>query len=303
MSLLNNQFFKGTMNTVIRGYYLFAAAMLFMATMQAQESILVGTVIDAESLETLPYVNIGIKKKSIGTVSNSQGTFKLKLDVSKHLHDTLIFSHIGFESQKVPLEKFDELRRIKMQPVINDLQEVVVMGKAPKEKKIGRHSKGLGLTHANFYTYYEKEVDDRLSKEKGMKFRIKKNCYLKTLNFNISSNEFETLKFRINFYKLENGIPTDLIVQKNIIFEIKNAFLGWFSVDLRPYEIYLEKELEDVVVSVQWVESVKLNEKSKYFSLSTATSATDKAYSRDKAMDAWTSHGQSMSFYLDALCN
>ncbi|MGI9530516.1 carboxypeptidase-like regulatory domain-containing protein [Lutimonas sp.] len=284
-------------------YVLVSLSMLLYVDAKGQETILTGTVIDAETLEILPYVNIGIKKKGIGTVSDVKGKFKLKLDPSQYQNDTLIFSHIGFETQKVPLKEFDGLVEIRMRSVINDLQEVVVLGKAPKEKKIGRHSKGLGLTHANFYTYYEKGVDDRLSKEKGMKFRIKKNCFLKSLNFNVSSNEFESLKFRINFYKLEDGIPTELIVKKNIIFEINNAFLGWFSVDLQPYEIYLEKELEDVVVSIQWVESVKLNEKSKYFSLSTATSATEKAYSRDKAMDSWTSHGQSMSFYLDALCN
>lgn len=277
--------------------------MLFNLTMQAQEKLLAGAVMNAKSLAPLPYVNIGINKKSIGTVSDAQGNFTLKVDASEHLNDTLVFSHIGYESQKVPLKNIDANMQIGMKSSINDLHEVVIMGKAPKEKKIGRNSKGLGLTHANFYTYYEKEVDDRLSKEKGMRFRIKNNCFIKSLNFNISSNEFELLKFRINFYKLEDGIPAEIIIQKNIIFEIKDAYLGWFKVDLQPYEVYLEKELEEVMVSIQWVESVKENEKSKYFSLSTASSATAKAFTRNKAMDVWTSHGQSMSFYLEALCN
>lgn len=277
--------------------------MLFNLTMQAQEKLLAGAVMNAKSLAPLPYVNIGINKKSIGTVSDAQGNFTLKVDASEHLNDTLVFSHIGYESQKVPLKNIDANMQIGMKSSINDLEEVVIMGKAPKEKKIGRNSKGLGLTHANFYTYYEKEVDDRLSKEKGMRFRIKNNCFIKSLNFNISSNEFELLKFRINFYKLEDGIPAEIIIQKNIIFEIKDAYLGWFKVDLQPYEVYLEKELEEVMVSIQWVESVKENEKSKYFSLSTASSATAKAFTRNKAMDVWTSHGQSMSFYLEALCN
>ena len=157
--------------------------------------------------------------------------------------------------------------------------------------------------HANFYTAYEKDVDDRLSKEKGMRLKIKGNCLIRSLNFNITSNDFSSLKFRVNFYNLKDGKPADLIVQKNIIFEIKAQFLGWYQVDLKPYEIYFEKEAGDIAVTIQWLESEKANDKSKYFSFSTASSPTEKAFYREKAMDNWTVNGQSFSFYLDALCN
>lgn len=156
--------------------------------------------------------------------------------------------------------------------------------------------------HMNFYTAYEKEVDDRLSKEVGMKFKLKKDCKIEDLNFNITSNEFSSLKFRLNFYKIENGLPTMLIVQKEIIFEIKDEFLGWYRLDLKPYEIYLDKESEDVAVTIQWVESKKTNEKSKYFGISTAASVTETAFYREKAMDTWSASGQGLSFYLNAMC-
>ncbi|MCK7530594.1 MAG: hypothetical protein MZV63_05890 [Marinilabiliales bacterium] len=48
-----------------------------------------------------------------------------------------------------------------------------------------------------------------------------------------------------------------LIVEKDIVFEIKDEFKGWFIVDLKPYEIYLDKETEDIAVTIQWVESKK----------------------------------------------
>lgn len=156
--------------------------------------------------------------------------------------------------------------------------------------------------HSNFYSYYEKGVDDRLSKERGMKFKIRKNCHIKDLNFNITSNDFKSLKFRVNFYKIENGLPTDLKVQKNIIFEIKDNFLGWFKVDLEPYEIYLKEEVEEIAVTIQWLESVKADDKSKYFAISTASSPTHTAYFREKAMDSWNKGGQNLSFYLNAMC-
>lgn len=192
-----------------------------------------------------------------------------------------------------------------LQPMNTALDEVIISAKNMEFKamKLGRSSKGLGLTHANFYTYYEKDVDDRLSKEMGMKIKIKKNCHIKDLNFNITSNDFQSLKFRVNFYRIDDGKPSDLIVFKNMIFEIKDNFLGWFKVDLEPYEIFLKEETQEVAVTIQWLESVKKDEKSKYFSFSTASSPTHTAYFREKAMDTWTSSGQSLSFYLNARCN
>ncbi len=270
----------------------------------SQKQVISGRIINSENNKSIPYTNIGIAKKGVGTVSNYDGNYHLNLNDEISENDTVIFSHIGFVSKKIIVKTLlNHSNEIFLAPSIDNLNEVVVKAKASKEKKIGRHSKGLGLSHTNFYSYYEKGVDDRLSKEKGMKLRIKKNCFIKSLNFNITSNDFTSLKFRVNFYKIENGLPSDIIVHKNIIFEIKDNFLGWYKVDLKPYDIYFEKEIENVAVTIQWVESVKKNEKSKYFSISTSASPTEKAYFREKAMDKWTSSGQSFSFYLDTLCN
>lgn len=186
-----------------------------------------------------------------------------------------------------------------------ELDEVIISSKKIKLKprKIGKTSKGLGLMHMNFYTYYEKDIDDRLSKERGMKLKMKRNCHIEDLNFNITSNDFKSLKFRVNFYKIEDGLPTDLIVNENIIFEIKDSFIGWFKVDLAPYDIYLKEENEEVAVTIQWLESVKTNEKSKYFSISSAVSPLYTTYFKEKAMSTWIKQGYSISFYLNAMCD
>lgn len=43
-----------------------------------QEKIIVGKVLNSENNEALPYANIGIEKKSVGTVSDFSGTFSLR---------------------------------------------------------------------------------------------------------------------------------------------------------------------------------------------------------------------------------
>lgn len=271
----------------------------------SQEKIISGKVWNFENNEPLPYVNIGIKNKTVGTVSNNNGLFKLLLNDKVTSKDTVIFSYIGFKTEKYLISEFNKIKEpILLQPKNMELDEVVVSSKKIKlkSKKIGRTSKGLGLTHMNFYSYYEKDVDDRLSKERGMKLKIRRNCHIEGLNFKITSNDFTSLKFRVNFYKIENGFPTELLVKENIVFVIKDNFLGWFKVDLEPYEIYLKEDVEEVAVTIQWLESVKKNEKSKYFSISTAASPLNTAYFREKAMDTWTKGGQSLSFYLNAMC-
>jgi hypothetical protein len=269
----------------------------------SQEKIINGEIKDAENKTYLQYANIGISNKNTGTVSNSDGKFSLKINEKINENDLVSFSYVGYQTKTIAISKLKPLNNlIELEPEKKQLEEVVVKFVKPKPKILGRNSKGFGLMHANFYTYYEKDVDDRLSKEIGMKFKLKKDCKINDLNFNITSNEFSSLKFRLNFYKIENGFPTELIVEKDIVFEIKDEYKGWFYLDLKPYEILLDKETENIAITIQWVESKKSNETSKYFGISTAMSATETSFDREKAMDSWSKSGQSLSFYLNAMC-
>lgn len=287
---------------MVKYKYIFFLLFLF-DTIVAQDDSISGSVIDLENNSEIQYVNIGIMNKSIGTVSNSKGVFTLKLNDKSNVKDTLVFSHIGYKTKKMLVSSLiGRNNSIELEPLSNELKEVVVTFKQPKSKRFGRSAKGLSLMHFNFYSYYEKDVDDRLSKEIGIKFKLKKDCKIENLNFNITQNDFKSLKFRLNFYKIENGLPTELLNEKDIIFEIKENFIGWYSFDLKPFDVFLNKENDDVAATIQWIESVKKDEKSKYFSISTAISATETAFYREKAMDVWTKTGQGLSFYLNAMC-
>lgn len=269
----------------------------------AQVKLITGEIKDAENKVALPYANIGISNKNSGTVSNAKGEFSLKIHEDVNENDLITFSHVGYQSKTMAISKLNLIQPvIELEPEKTQLDEVVVKFVKPKPKIIGRNSKGLGLMHYNFYSYYEQDVDDRLSKEIGIKCKLKKDCKINDLNFNITSNEFSSLKFRLNFYKVSNGFPTELISSKDVVFEIKDEFKGWFTVDLKPYDIYLDKESEDIAITIQWVESKKANEKSKYFGISTAMSATDTCFYREKSMDTWKKSGQSLSFYVNAMC-
>ena len=181
-------------------------ALILIATGISQEVILKGKITDSNNIG-LPFVNIGIPKKNTGTVSNENGEYKLKIPSNILENDTVVFSYIGYKTinKSIADLKNQKAISIQMETEENQLEEVVFETKKFKNKKLGRTSKGIGLMHFSFYTVYEKEIDDRLSKELGMNFKLRKNCRLENFNFAISQNEFKTLKFRINIYSLTNG--------------------------------------------------------------------------------------------------
>src|SRR5690606_10427901 len=64
----------------------------------AQETVISGTVKDADTAEPLIGVNILVKGQVIGTISDLEGNFSLNLNQPPPL--TLIFSMVGYSSQE-----------------------------------------------------------------------------------------------------------------------------------------------------------------------------------------------------------
>ncbi|MWB93465.1 hypothetical protein GON26_03770 [Flavobacterium sp. GA093] len=269
----------------------------------AQETSISGEIRDSKNNQFLEYVNIGITDKNSGTVSNTKGIFNLVLDKKVTPNDTIVFSHIGFETKKILVSQLKSAHnKIILDPSENTLKEVVVKFKKPKPKQFGRSSKGLGLMHSNFFYAMDKTIDDRLSREKGMQFKIKKDCKVNDFNFNITSNEFKSVKFRLNFYKIENDLPTEILIEKDIVFEVKDGFLGMYNLDLNPFDIYLDKEMGEIAVTIQWIQSVKKDENSRFFAISTAASPTETSFYRERNRSTWYKSGQSLTFYLNTMC-
>lgn len=276
-----------------------AILLIFTNVISYAQTNIQGKVIDAKTKLGLPYVNIGIPETFIGTISNKEGVFKLQLNKNVELNDSIRFSFIGYKPQMIPITSLSNHSiQIEMVPQINQLQKVVLSNEKPKNKIVGRSHTGTKTLWYNFYTAGE-EQKDRLSKEVGMKFNLRGNYRLNSLNFYIGQNEYNSVKFRMNIYRLENNVPVELLNKNNIVFEVENINSKWFKVDLNSYNIYLKKELKAVAVSIQWLDSEKKKSESKFFSIPIAFSPFDTMYSREKGMARWKTDNVNMSFYLD----
>lgn len=85
-----------------------------------------GKVIDRDEKKALPYTSISIQDRNIGTISNIDGDFELKIPPAM-INDTVVVSCLGYQQFRLPiLEINDDVVSIFLQPTTYQLQEIKV---------------------------------------------------------------------------------------------------------------------------------------------------------------------------------
>lgn len=97
---------------------------------RAMEELIGGTVVDAETGETMPGVNIVVKGTTIGTSTGQDGSFELTVP---SLSDTLVVSFVGYQTQEVPIAGRTEINiELKSEAITGE--ELVVVGYGEQER-------------------------------------------------------------------------------------------------------------------------------------------------------------------------
>ena len=222
--------------------------LFFFAIQSLSAQTIEGVLKDSRTGETLPYVNVGVIKKNIGTVSGENGRFKLVIPEG-HAADTLRISMIGYAT--IDLIVADAVKRlsanseIQMKEQATELKEVVVSNRKQGEKLLGNKTESRSIMGAF--------TSNKLGNEVGTVMKVKGALNkLKTFNVSIASDNNPNVKLRVNFYSLnKKGMPDKLIINENIIVAVpKNS--GKLVVDLTPYNIMVE---DDFFVSLEWIEN------------------------------------------------
>lgn len=191
----------------------------------------------------IPYVNISIKDKSIGTVSNSSGDFFIE-NSSINEKDSLIFSHLNFERKTKGIPLNTDV--IQLDSKVHSLKEVVV---SSKKRKYKEKIVGTQTTNENIVTCFK---SNNLGTEIGKIINVKKNkTYdLKSVQFNIPVFEYKSATFRINFYTITNN-TINLIKENGIDNVIKITKSGMVKFDLSDQYLSFEN---DFLVAIEWID-------------------------------------------------
>ena len=95
-----------------------------------------GVVKDKLNKKKLEYVNVSIPGSSVGTVTNADGEFTLKIPESVQAKD-IEASHVGYLNSRIPLKEENPTERIVwLTPYANLLSEI--LGRARSTQHCGR---------------------------------------------------------------------------------------------------------------------------------------------------------------------
>lgn len=221
-----------------------------------------GQIIDKGNNKPVPYVNIGVLGKNVGTVSDNEGKFQLELN-DKYNDDTLRVTSIGYENHNFRILDFKkniahiENCQIKLTPKIYQISEVVVSPKKIKIVTLGNSNKNSGdiciISSIG------------LGSEIGLIMKLPRNkaiYHLKSFSFNIVDNVYGIIPARVNIYDLKNGLPNNNILKTPVFIEINKN--GLITIDLNKYDIEVR---EDFFISVENINKISLEMKLKYWSV------------------------------------
>ncbi|MCB0495218.1 MAG: carboxypeptidase-like regulatory domain-containing protein [Cyclobacteriaceae bacterium] len=111
--------------------YLFLLFFLFLTLVVHAQNSIQGKVEDENSNEPLAGVNIYLENRSQGTISDSDGNFTL--DVSENPPFVLMFSIVGYQTQKLTIENNTSLIKVKMKEQTYLGDEVIVSASRVEE--------------------------------------------------------------------------------------------------------------------------------------------------------------------------
>lgn len=242
---------------------LFISFLYFVAAFSANAQVITvqNRVISTQGAAGIAFVNIGLKGKNIGTVSDERGYFKLELPPSA-LQDTLLFSCIGYELVKVPVDVMHQLAvPVLMSRKVSPLPEVSVKARRLKEQFFG-HFTESPVVQMGFN-------QNILGKECGVLMHSKKPALLDQVQINFGKCTYDSVYFRLNVYrKLADDSFENLLQEPIILVYDRVELKETLAIDVKPYAITVQG---DFMVSIEYIRDMgpgtlyfksKLNKKS-----------------------------------------
>lgn len=201
-------------------------------------TVIGGKVFDKDSRSPLPFVTIVLEKLGLGTISNYDGVFSLRVPRNS-LKSNVVVSHLGYQSLSVPVELIvGKSYSLYISPRYIPIQEVIIRNidargivKATVEKRAENYSNAdayitsfyrEGVMRSNRYTSYSEAV-----------FKIFKSSY----DMDSENDQVRLMKSRK--LELTNGSDT-------LSVKLKAGIKGALDLDIiKSLPDFLDPELMD----------------------------------------------------------
>ncbi len=201
-----------------------------------QKILLEGTILEHDTMASIPYATVSVKNRTLGTIADNKGYFEIILD-SKYADDTAIFSSMGYESFPIPVRELSGKKnlviRLKKQfipipPVEISPEDFEILNSGNQKKK----SKG-----SLYIDTQGQQAAIFLENHKGREGRLLK------IQYYLSDEGNTEAPFRVRIYRKEKetGKPGKDMLPEIIVVK-PGIESGWYNVDLRTYNIEFPSE-------------------------------------------------------------
>ncbi|MBA7570785.1 hypothetical protein ES708_12538 [subsurface metagenome] len=173
--------------------------------------LVTGSIIESGNSNPLPFATIGIYNKGVGTISNYDGNFSLKITPAC-LNDSITVSCLGFKNRIIPVNQaIGNNYIIELKRDYVPIPEVIIRTRDPLELILGirRHiSENYGATPVILTAFYRESISKRnkLQLYSEAVINIYKSAYVRTLK----TDQLSVFKSR----KMENIDNSDTLIIK-----------------------------------------------------------------------------------------
>ena len=274
---------------------------LVLATATVRAQLISGRATDAKTGQALPFVNIGVVGRALGTVSNEQGQYGLTFQ-EKLADDTVRVSYLGYRPLLLTLRQLRARPAVALSPAAVALAEVRVRGRTQFRRTHTLGNTGNGETSTNTLS------SNDLGGQVGTVIKLSRRpTRLLSATFNIARTARGIVTFRVNIYRLDaHGRPTDTKLLTRNLLVTAPAVRGPITVDLRADELILDENFFLAIEMLKWEQASSAEE----FTFSAAIGySNNEMYWRPTSQAPWerTSVGAllagmqpKLSFYVTA---
>ena len=202
---------------------------IFLFTLQLIATIafsqVTGTIVDKETRQPVPYANVGIVGKKVGTTSDTQGNFTIatSADTSR-----IVVSAIGYEPAFVGVST--KKTTIELTPKQYSIKEVVVKPQKRTEVVVDK------LTRKSSHSYSCSGFAYFNAKYFPKKDQYNQTPYLKRIRV-LTRSQVRGAKFNVRLVAAnEQGKPGEEIVTQNLIASAPRG-KRIVTIDLREYHV------------------------------------------------------------------
>lgn len=211
----------------------FLVLILFHQLIIAQIEIK-GKILNNSTKSVIPYVNVGVFEKNVGTISNENGEYYIVIP-NELKNDSISLSCIGYIAKKVSLNDLLNDSQVLLTEKSYQLSSINVH---PKDTSIVGRFKSNGIV----VLLQRKESDKSLSGgEIAMSYSNNKEIRLNQVQFLLARNSYDTVKIRVNIYDADKNKIEDKLNKRDCILTVTNQTTGMITADLKEDNIVLNK--------------------------------------------------------------